>query len=305
MLLLFLMLSAGPGNFQEAVEAASEFSDHGKYQKAADTLRAALVDPAVLDAARGVALNNLGYAYRMLGRCEDATSSLARSLRLLNGPTPFAMTRRASVNYFSTLLECGDADRAAQFWTKTLEPMLRDPRVSAQDYAALSAAGGAAFLSQKQYAKAEPFFDNAIAILEYAGPAAADRLAVAHGNRGVARCFLGRTTEGMADAEAARKALGLLDRSVKATVLNDIGLCYFICHRFEEAEPYFENAVSLLENDESAAASVILANYADLLRKTGRKQAAKALDHRASKARGLPAAGRMTIDVGELSSFKE
>src|SRR5262249_21136268 len=96
-----------------------------------------------------------------------------------------------------------------------------------------------------------------------------------------------------------------------ARSLSNLAALYCVTGRHTKAEPLFQRALAIAETSlgaESRLAGQVSTEYAVLLRKTGRKAEAKALESRAQTIRRSHAAedlGRHTIDFRDLRRFRD
>jgi tetratricopeptide (TPR) repeat protein len=312
--LLFVphMRAAGPpeNEFSRRIAAANGSLQKDRFAEAIGVLRPALRQAeqfGVGDYRVAVALNKLGYAYRMLGRCVDSIRLLRRAMAIWKtADAPPAFERFGGLNLLASYLECGDSDSAARLWTKTLAPLAGSLAPESEDRASLYTAGAQVWIVRKQYDEAEALLTAAIAVWEKDAAQHAAHLRVARSNRGVERAYLGRFEEAITDVEAARKTLPSSDEKAApfdATVLNNVGLVYLMNRQYDSARPCFVRAVSILERTgDSQEAPAILANYALLLRKTGEAKAAVQMQDRARQT--ALRLGRLSegqaVDVSEL-----
>lgn len=91
----------------------------------------------------------------------------------------------------------------------------------------------------------------------------------------------------------------------RAVALNNIGVVYLMGHRFDRAEDCLAGAVAIVNRTPIPSAPEILANVALLLRKTGRRQEAKAAQLRSQELASQRTRTSMaqTVDASELNAF--
>jgi hypothetical protein len=71
-------------------------------------------------------LSNLGYSYRMVGRCGDAVTVLKEEMRAWDrGMVAVDQARLSGINLLQSYFDCGDSRSAARSWSKTLKPIAR------------------------------------------------------------------------------------------------------------------------------------------------------------------------------------
>ena len=292
---------------------AADLLREGRYDQALPVLRKALDEAIKLgdDARTALAWNDLGYLYVMLGRCTEARDSLTRSMRLWeNVGSPTNRVRGTSLNLLASYVTCGDGSEAVRLWNRTLKPLLNRADLSHTDSASIFSAGAVAYLSQRQYDLAEPLLTQAIDETRLSqNRADQEALLVLRSHRAVARASLARSQDALDDAEIASRDLPIvgLRPAPQTIVLGNIGLAYFRINHLREAEPYFQQAASLLEHSaDSTSGATILENYAGLLRKLHKRDAAKTMNLR-SKAmleRLSHPPGGQTVGISELTTFK-
>jgi len=261
----------------------------------------------IADQTVGVALNDLGYSYRMVGRCQDAIGVLTEAKRILdNTAVQPALIETSSINLLASYLECGESSRAAKYWARSLAPLAARPGVN---LAPLWAAGGTALSARKRYAESDALYTQAITIWEREPRENLARLVVARSSRGVARAYLGRMEEAKADAarcEDSLSSLSALPASIRAIVFNNIGLTYLMSGLLDKAGRDFVWALASLENSPACSCGpMILANYAALLKDTGHSEAAKETRREAKELSRRLANESIgpTVDISALGIF--
>lgn len=258
----------------------------------------------IADHTVGVALNDLGYSYRMVGRCQDAISVLTEAKRILDKTAVQpALVATSSINLLASYLECGESSRAAKYWTRSVAPLAARPGVN---LAPVWAAGGTALMARKHYAESDALYTQAITIWEREPGGNLARLVVARSNRGVARAYLGRMEEANTDAarsEDSLSSLSGLPPSIRAIVFNNIGLTYLMSRLLDKAGKDFRWALASLEHSPGCLCGpMILANYAVLLKDTGHSEAAKETQRKAKELSRRLASESIgpTVDVSAL-----
>ena len=257
----------------------------------------------------GVILNNLGYSYRQVGRCGDAVTVLTEEMRGWDrGMVSLDQARFAGINLLQSYLNCGESRSAAHSWNKTLVPIARKLNPDSPALASLLAAGALATSAVKHYQESLNLYNQAIAIWEEQPENYRDRICSARSNRAVAHAYLGEILAGIDDADRALKELDsaiAMEPAVRAAALNNIAVVYLMDKRFTKAEDYLLRGLALVDGASLLCEPQVVANYAFLLRQTGRKRAAAAAQLRAqelySQRRGN--AGSQTIDASEIDSF--
>lgn len=257
----------------------------------------------------GVILNNLGYSYRQVGRCGDAVTVLTEEMRGWDrGMVSLDQARFAGINLLQSYLNCGESRSAAHSWNKTLVPIARKLNPDSPALASLLAAGALATSAVKHYQESLNLYNQAIAIWEEQPENYRDRICSARSNRAVAHAYLGEILAGIDDADRALKELDsaiAMEPAVRAAALNNIAVVYLMDKRFTKAEDCLQRALALVDGASLLCEPQVVANYAFLLRQTGRKRAAAAAQLRAqelySQRRGN--AGSQTIDASEIDSF--
>jgi tetratricopeptide (TPR) repeat protein len=256
-----------------------------------------------------VILNNLGYSYREVGRCGDAVAALTEEMRgWVRGIVPLDQARFAGINLLQSYLNCGESRSAARSWSKALVPMARKLNPDSPALASLLAAGALATSAVKHYQESVNLCNEAIAIWEEQPGNYRDRICSARSHRAVAHAYLGETLTAIDDADRALKELDsaiAMEPAVRAAALNNIAVVYLMDKRFTRAEDCLQRALALVDGASLLCEPQVVANYAFLLRQTGRKRAAAAAQIRAqelySQRRGKT--GSQTIDASEINSF--
>ena len=158
------------------------------------------------------------------------------------------------------------------------------------------------YIDQKRFSEAEPLLNDALAIFNNAsesdkrsfGGAAYWTLYA----RGILCLEQGKFTDA---ASLLRRSLDILENDMEeakqpymvvatAVVIASQGRMYRDQDRFQEAEPLFARALTILDTaglGEHPKAAAILNDYAALLRKTGRQAEAEAMRNRAEAIRAL------------------
>lgn len=254
-------------------------------------------------------LGDLGYAYRMVGRCGDAVTVLTEEMRAWDrGMVAVEEARLAGINLLQSYVSCGESRSAARSWDKTIVPIARKLNPDSPALASLLAAGALATSAVRHYQESVNLYNEAIAIWEERPETYRDRICSARSNLAVAHAYLGKIAGAIDDADRALKELDAgiaMEPAVRAAVLNNIAVVYLMDKRFTQAEDCLQRALALVDGASRLCEPQVVANYALLLRQTGRKRAAAAaqlraqeLDsHRRGKARS------QTIDASEIDSF--
>jgi tetratricopeptide (TPR) repeat protein len=130
----------------------------------------------------------------------------------------------------------------------------------------------------------------------------------ARSNRAVAQAYLGKILAAVDEADRALQELdsGIgINPAVRAVALNNVAVVYLMDKRFTKAEDCLRRALALVDGPPLFCDPEVAANYAFLLRQTGRKKAAAAAQLRvqelSSQRRGRT--GSQTIDASEINSF--
>jgi tetratricopeptide (TPR) repeat protein len=254
-------------------------------------------------------LNNLGYSYRQLGRCGDAVTVLTEEMRGWDrGLVSLDQARVAGINLLQSYLNCGESRSAARSWSKTLVPVARKLNPDSPALASLLAAGALATSAVKHYQESVNLCNEAIAIWEEQPDTYRDRICSARSTRAVAHANLGEIPAAVDDADRALKELDsaiAMEPAVRAAALNNLAVVYLMGKSFSKAEDCLQRALALADGAPTLYEPQVVANYALLLRQTGRKRDAAAAQVRAQELyiqrRGKT--GSQTIDVSEINSF--
>jgi tetratricopeptide (TPR) repeat protein len=256
-------------------------------------------------------LNDLGYSYRQVGRCEDAVTVLTEEMRGWDrGIVSLDQARVAGINLLQSYLNCGESRSAARSWNKTLAPIAGKLDPDSPALASLLVAGALATSAVKHYQESVALYNEAIVIWEGQRENYRDRICSARSSRAVAHAYLGEILAAIDDADRALKELDsaiAMEPAGRAGALNNIAIAYLMDKRFTKAEDCLQRALALADGASLLCEPLVVANYALLLRQTGRKKAAAAAQLRAqelySQRRGK--ARSQTIDVSEINAFSK
>lgn len=245
----------------------------------------------------------------MAGRCGDAVTVLTEEMRGWDrGIVALDQARFAGINLLQSYLDCGESRSAARSWSKTLIPIARKLNPDSPALASLLAAGALATAAVKHYQESVHLYDEAIAIWEEQPENYMDRICSARSNRAVAHAYLGEIPAAVDDADRALKELDsatAMERAITAIALNNMAVVYLMDKRFTKAEDCLQRALALAAGASLFCEPQVTANYASLLRQTGRKKASAAAQLRAQElsAQRRGKSGSQIIDVGEIDSF--
>ncbi len=254
-------------------------------------------------------LSNLGYSYRMVGRCGDAVTVLTEEMRGWDrGMVALDQARFAGINLLQSYLDCGESRSAARLWSKTLIPIARKLNPDSPALASLLAAGALATSAVKHYQESVNLFNEAITIWEEQPENYRNRICSARSHRAVAHAYLGEILAAVDDADRALKELDsaiAMEPAVRVVALNNIAVAYLMDKRFTKAEDCLQRALALVDGAPLLCEPEVAANYAFLLRQTGRKRAAAAAQLRAQElySQRCGKTGSQTIDASEIDSF--
>jgi tetratricopeptide (TPR) repeat protein len=262
----------------------------------------------IADATLGVAWSDLGFAYRMIGRCWDATGALKEAESTFRRvPQSGALIRANGVSLLAGYLECGELDLASKYWSRTLAPLAESSDVPDMERAPLWAAGGTLESARKHYAASEALYAKAIAAWEREPARRADRLMVALIHRGVDRAYLHQTEAAKLDADRAAGSLPVLTSlapSMRISAFNNLGLIYLMGRHFDDAAIWFIRSINgLQEFPHCQCAPIVLGNYAEYLRQTGNAKEAGRIRGMAEEA-GRKAARESAGGTVDVSSFR-
>ena len=289
----------------QQVQAANASIARGAYGDAIQQLLLALRGARRSGArpAMGIILNDLGYAYRVTGRCQDAIDILGSAVRI-QGDSPNA--RVSAVNLLASYLDCGQSARAERYWERNGKP--RAAASTDEGAAALWAAGATVEAVRKHYADSEALYTKAISMWDH-DPGRRLNLVLAHTSRGVERAYLGRLDDARADAADTRDVVAVLARAdpgTRSSALNNMGVVALIDGRLEDAAGKFAEARAILDGCSNCSSMpVILANYAECLRKMGKSRAARQARREAGEAarlRGRESRGE-SVDISTFGAF--
>ena len=313
LLLPCLLLRAGDDSeVLRHIDSANRSMARKQFQEAVSDLLPAVrlaKSPGASKEELGVLLNDLGYAYRRLGRCQDAIGVLAEEMQGWDRrQIPLDQARVGGTNLLQSYLDCGDRKSAARLWTRTLAPMAAKLDPLNPGLAALLAADALVQCVRKHYPESEKLWTRAIVIWERQRGSNRDGISTARSNRAVARAYLGRMDAAVRDADESldelRSANGL-DAPVRAVVLNNIAVVYLMHRQFDQAADCLAEAIAILNRTPVPSAPEILANFALLLRRTGRLKEAKSAQLHAQElaSERVRASIGQTIDATEFNPF--
>ena len=293
------------------IDSANRSIAQRQFQKAIDDLLPAMrlgKRQGASEQALGAALIDLGYAYRMLGRCRDAIGALTGAMRYWDrGYVSLDQARAAGISLLASYLECGDSEPAARFWTRTLAPMALKFDSLSPDLAGILAVGALVQEVRKQYADSEQLYTRAIGIWEREPEINRDKITVAQSHRAVMRAHLRRMANAIDDAGESLEELArtkALEPPARAVVLNNVAVVYLMDRRFDQAGDCLKRAVGIADRTPIRSAPEIFANYALLLRKTGHREAAKVAQFRADDLAVQRVHGSIgqTVDISEFNA---
>ena len=161
-----ILLNASDVLFWALQHQADQLLREGRYEEAMPVVHAAVAEAGVsgrVGLPTAVALNDLGYLYALLGRCDDARTALLHSVnvwkKLSSAGVPGLVETGSTL--VTVYLDCGDPGIAARFWTRELEPLyLRVP--AGIVFARLKVIAGALSLVRREYALADQLFTAAL-----------------------------------------------------------------------------------------------------------------------------------------------
>jgi tetratricopeptide (TPR) repeat protein len=221
-------------------------------------------------------LSNLGYSYRMLGRCGDAVTALTEEMRGWDRRiVALDQARFAGINLLQSYLDCRESRSAARLWRKTLIPITRKLNPDSPALASLFAAGALATSAVKQYQESVNLYNEAITIWGEQPENYRDRICSARSNRAVAHAYLGEILAAIDDADRALKEIDsaiAMEPAVRAVALNNIAVVYLMDKRFTEAEDCLRRTLALVDGASLLCEPQVAANYAFLLRQTAARE---------------------------------
>jgi tetratricopeptide (TPR) repeat protein len=156
----------------------------------------------------------------------------------------------------------------------------------------------------KHYQESVNLYNEAIMIWEEPPENYMDRICSACSNRAVAHSYLAEILAAIDDADRALRELDsaiAMEPAVRAVALNNIALVYLMDKRFTKAEDCLQRALALVNGASLLCEPQVAANYAFLLRHTGRKRAAAAAQLR---RRNFPISAVAKLDHGLLTPAK-
>jgi tetratricopeptide (TPR) repeat protein len=218
------VMSAGDNpDLRCLIDSASRSVRSRQFERAINdlipALRFAKRERASNETVSGI-LSNLGYSYRMAGRCGDAIIVLTEEMRAWNrGMVAVDQARFAGINLLQSYFDCGESRSAARSWSKTLKPIARKLNPDSPALASLLAAGALTTLVVKHYRESINLYNEAIAIWEEQPENYRDRICSARSNSAVAHAYLGKILAAVDEADRALKELDsatAMDPAVRA-----------------------------------------------------------------------------------------
>ena len=172
----------------------------------------------------------------------------------------------------------------------------------------------ALFHAQRRYVKAEAYYRGALSLAERTFGVDDERLAQLLNNLGLLLAQQGRREKAVPFLERTlailQKALGPNHPNLAKSMTN-LGALYCSLGSYAKAEPLFQQALSIVEITDglsSRLAGRVLAEYAVLNFKTGRKAEGKAMAERAREIQQSYAGqdlGRHRVDVRDLVPLRQ
>lgn len=252
-------------------------------------------------------LNNLGTASHALGRNGEAENYFKRAIAVLRNATDpnDTLLLRAVNNLASHYVDRLLFTKAERLGLRSLAAHLNSPSIAAGDAADLLALLGTLDVAEKKYASAESYYRKALAISEKLGPDRVDTIQILSNLGGLYRRS-GRTAEAAscyAGAMAiAEVALPPEHPAWVPLLANASGV-----QQPPVAEQYCRRALAIAERTlgpDHRLTGAVLTEYAEALRRMGRKAEAKRREKRAKAifafvARDDPR--RFTVDAADLA----
>ncbi len=303
----------GGGEAAQRIAAADQHEQRGEYRAAEKILLDLLRETDRSregDLLRAVVLNNLGSVYHYLDQDSKAESCYRRSIelheRILGAGDQ--STIRAYLNLALLYIETGQASRAEGLGLKTL--MGRQDAIPGNegDRAMLLAVIGAVRKSQGNFAEAERYCFETVAIWDRVEPNGAENMKALN-NPGAVYAESGRNVEALA---SYKRALVIGERSMgpehpgMITLLANTGAAHYFALGPEEAEPYYRRALNIGEKTLGPHHSLVgktMLYYASVLEQINRKAQAKVFRQRAKailSATESTAPGRHTVEFNSL-----
>ncbi len=234
------------------------------------------------------ALNNLGEIYRVEGRDWEARSLMLRAERNLEefhsdaGGLPIVQGNLAAV-----LRRFGELGRAEELLRSALIAYQDRRETRRPEYGMTLIGLGHVLENKKDLADAAPVYEEAVGILEGAGPSARIELASALADTGDLYRRMDRAAEAR---QREDRALELLppqgDALLRALILRNIGKIVAGQGKPADSVPYFEQSLELHEKtlgSEHPATASLLLDYASATQRAGNKGLARKLRKRAEE----------------------
>jgi len=304
---------AAPDDIAHRLSAAEQLYREGNYAGAETMLRAVLRDAERFepdDPRRAIALNNLGAVYHFMNKYQQAESCYRRAVELeatmrwAGNDKPI----RSVLNLAGLYIETGRYGKAERLGLRSLAEQEPISRRNGTDYAKLLSLLGHLEWGQARYLQAQQYSERALAIYRYVLPEGRETLETLN-NLCVLYGESGRSADALSSCEGALRIaerMRNLEPSLHVSLLANVGVFQFLVHGPSDAEPFFNKALFVAENDLVAAHSVvgrILLSYAALLERTSRKTQAKEYRRRAKvilKAASLTDSRKYTVDLDDL-----
>jgi len=256
------------------------------YKKNLETMKKSLRKdhPEIADTLR--ALANI---YKITGRTEEAEQMYQQAYSLLErayGPeNPALVSTLHNIAFIS--MEKGNFNKAEVNMKRAISIVEKSfgpghPRLA---YSLRNL--GLLYIKSGTHVESERIMKKAISILEESVGPENGEIAGFLGDLGHLYCEMGRFKE--ADIQLKRglaiyENVEIPNPETKANILKYLGCVYYRgFKKFKEAEPYFEEALKLFGQEiglQTVEAQETVREYADLLRKTGRKDEASTLEEK-------------------------
>jgi tetratricopeptide (TPR) repeat protein len=296
---------------------AKELEHAGKYGQAIPILREAVKvaensgpdTPLLLPPT----LNELGLSYEALGLYNDARSVYERSLAVLEA----AKGGRENVDSATTLanlaaifLHSGQPERGEKLIREAIAIYTRCGPSDGSGLALARLTLSESLLQKGDWVGAEPLIEQAFAVFEKAPEEQRVYFGMTLNNLGVVRERQGKHREA---ATLLRRGLSEMEKATGPNhpfliePLNNLGSALTLGEEWREAEECFKRAIAIAELQVDSARPTygqVMLNYAELLRRRGRKREAERLQARSrevQKESALKNGAGMTVDV---SSFR-
>lgn len=265
---------------------------HGEYQKAADLCSRLIAEreqPGHLDQGIAVLYMDLGLAYRKLGRDLDAEHALLKCLTMWKALGGIGSGRALGI-VGSFYVEQQQYEKAEPLLRASLRTLNEMPEAVGSDFGLVYDCLGTVLLNAHKEAEAEDSYRKALQSELKVRPYSI-QTAATYNNLAYVFAMTGRDSEAetyYTNAIKTWEASAGPNFPDVATGLHNLAMVQKRLERSKDAEANFKRALGIVQSTlppDHPLRAVILADYASLLRETGRKHEAKKMETLARELR--------------------